>query len=53
MTCRCIEQTVRAMSGLRKGIENKKIADEYFDDLGIAYRAEIQELYELGCRKCV
>jgi len=24
--------------------------DEYFDDLGIAYRAEIKELYELGCR---
>ncbi|KAJ7634237.1 hypothetical protein DFH06DRAFT_1003996 [Mycena polygramma] len=24
--------------------------DEYFDDLGVAYRAEIKELYELGCR---
>ncbi|KAJ7783714.1 hypothetical protein DFH07DRAFT_864652 [Mycena maculata] len=24
--------------------------DEYFDDLGIAYRAEIKELYDLGCR---
>ncbi|KAK0245565.1 hypothetical protein EDD85DRAFT_783439 [Armillaria nabsnona] len=24
--------------------------DEYFDDLGIAYRAEFKELYELGCR---
>ncbi|RDB28953.1 Uncharacterized protein YxjH [Hypsizygus marmoreus] len=24
--------------------------DEYFDDLGIAYRAEIRELYDLGCR---
>lgn len=24
--------------------------DEYFDDLGAAYRAEIQELYYLGCR---
>ncbi|KAJ7071098.1 hypothetical protein C8F01DRAFT_1244746 [Mycena amicta] len=24
--------------------------DEYFNDLGIAYRAEIKELYELGCR---
>ncbi|KAG6851185.1 hypothetical protein H0H93_015195 [Arthromyces matolae] len=23
---------------------------EYFDDLGIAYRAEIQELYDNGCR---
>jgi hypothetical protein len=27
------------------------IIDEYFDDLGVAYRAEIEELYELGCRK--
>jgi hypothetical protein len=26
-------------------------SDEYFDDLGIAYRAEIKELYELGCRE--
>ncbi|KAG6842269.1 hypothetical protein C0991_000239 [Blastosporella zonata] len=24
--------------------------DEYFDDLGIAYRAEIKELYDRGCR---
>ncbi|KAF7303602.1 Methionine vitamin-b12 [Mycena indigotica] len=24
--------------------------DEYFEDVGIAYRAEIKELYELGCR---
>ncbi|RXW15770.1 hypothetical protein EST38_g10086 [Candolleomyces aberdarensis] len=24
--------------------------DEYFDDLGVAYRAEIKELYEQGCR---
>ncbi|KAF8213115.1 hypothetical protein K438DRAFT_1565237 [Mycena galopus ATCC 62051] len=24
--------------------------DDYFNDLGIAYRAEIKELYELGCR---
>ncbi|KAF8168175.1 hypothetical protein B0H34DRAFT_684486 [Crassisporium funariophilum] len=24
--------------------------DEYFDDLGVAYREEIKELYELGCR---
>lgn len=24
--------------------------DEYFDDLGVAYRAEIKELYDLGCR---
>ncbi|EAU93164.2 hypothetical protein CC1G_10532 [Coprinopsis cinerea okayama7 len=24
--------------------------DEYFDDLAMAYRAEIQELYDLGCR---
>jgi len=24
--------------------------DEYFDDLGVAYRAELKELYELGCR---
>ncbi|KAJ7706251.1 hypothetical protein B0H17DRAFT_619711 [Mycena rosella] len=27
-----------------------KSDDEYFDDLGIAYRAEIKELYDLGCR---
>lgn len=27
--------------------------DEYFDDLGVAYRAEIKELYDLGCRKCL
>ena len=27
------------------------LQDEYFDDLGIAYRAEIKELYELGCRE--
>ncbi|KAJ7630874.1 hypothetical protein FB45DRAFT_833672 [Roridomyces roridus] len=26
------------------------ITDEYFDDLGVAYRAEIKELYGLGCR---
>ncbi|KAJ8454219.1 hypothetical protein ONZ45_g19386 [Pleurotus djamor] len=25
--------------------------DEYFDDLGRAYREEIQELYNLGCRR--
>lgn len=24
--------------------------DEYFDDLGVAYRAELKELYEMGCR---
>ncbi|KAF8922655.1 hypothetical protein CPB85DRAFT_1372203 [Mucidula mucida] len=24
--------------------------DEYFDDLGVAYRQEFQELYDLGCR---
>ncbi|KAK7064282.1 methionine vitamin-b12 [Favolaschia claudopus] len=24
--------------------------DEYFNDLGVAYRAEIKELYDLGCR---
>ncbi|KAF9044643.1 UROD/MetE-like protein [Hymenopellis radicata] len=24
--------------------------DEYFDDLGVAYREEFQELYDLGCR---
>jgi methionine synthase II (cobalamin-independent) len=24
--------------------------DEYFDDLGVAYREEIRELYALGCR---
>ncbi|KAH6917497.1 hypothetical protein BKA70DRAFT_1418238 [Coprinopsis sp. MPI-PUGE-AT-0042] len=24
--------------------------DEYFNDLAVAYRAEIQELYDLGCR---
>ncbi|KAF8807333.1 UROD/MetE-like protein [Phlegmacium glaucopus] len=24
--------------------------DEYFDDLAVAYRAELKELYELGCR---
>ncbi|GLB36085.1 putative UROD MetE-like protein [Lyophyllum shimeji] len=27
-----------------------KTDDEYFDDLGIVYRAEIKELYNLGCR---
>ncbi|KAJ3987764.1 hypothetical protein F5890DRAFT_1623617 [Lentinula detonsa] len=27
-----------------------KSDDEFFDDLGAAYRAEFQELYELGCR---
>ncbi|KAJ7103597.1 hypothetical protein B0H15DRAFT_812887 [Mycena belliarum] len=27
-----------------------KSDDDYFDDLGIAYREEIKELYELGCR---
>lgn len=26
-------------------------SDEYFDDLGIAYRAEIKELYDIGCRE--
>lgn len=25
--------------------------DDYFDDLGVAYRAEINDLYEAGCRK--
>ncbi|KAL0578720.1 hypothetical protein V5O48_003276 [Marasmius crinis-equi] len=24
--------------------------DEYFDDMAVAYRAEIKELYDLGCR---
>ncbi|CAA7258679.1 unnamed protein product [Cyclocybe aegerita] len=24
--------------------------DDYFDDLGVAYREEIRELYDLGCR---
>ncbi|KAL9715874.1 hypothetical protein Ac2012v2_000317 [Leucoagaricus gongylophorus] len=28
----------------------KMMLDEYFDDLGQAYRAEIKELYYLGCR---
>lgn len=28
------------------------IQDEYFDDVGQAFREEIQELYELGCREC-
>jgi hypothetical protein len=27
------------------------LLDEYFDDLGKAYREEIQELYGLGCRE--
>ncbi|KAF8078692.1 hypothetical protein FPV67DRAFT_1466095 [Lyophyllum atratum] len=27
-----------------------KTDDQYFDDLGVAYRAEIKELYDLGCR---
>lgn len=27
------------------------VADEYFDDLGIAYREEIKELYDNGCSK--
>jgi hypothetical protein len=31
--------------------EPNLILDEYFDDLGVAYRAELKELYELGCRK--
>jgi methionine synthase II (cobalamin-independent) len=25
-------------------------ADEYFEDIGKAYREEIKDLYELGCR---
>jgi hypothetical protein len=25
--------------------------EEYFEDLGVAYRAEVNELYELGCRR--
>ena len=32
-------------------VEPNPILDEYFDDLGVAYRAELKELYELGCRK--
>ena len=32
-------------------VETNLILDEYFDDLGVAYRAELKELYELGCRK--
>jgi len=31
--------------------QSNVIIDEYFDDLGVAYRAEIKELYGLGCRK--
>lgn len=27
------------------------LLDDYFDDLGKAYREEIQELYGLGCRE--
>jgi len=27
-----------------------KCDDEYFDDLGVAYRAEMNDLYEAGCR---
>ncbi|KAJ7293512.1 hypothetical protein C8J57DRAFT_1269228 [Mycena rebaudengoi] len=30
--------------------KNDGATRQYFDDLGIAYRAEIKELYELGCR---
>lgn len=26
--------------------------DDYFDDVGKAFREEIDELYELGCREC-
>lgn len=28
-----------------------RFTDEYFADITIAYREEIQELYSLGCRK--
>ena len=31
-------------------VQPNVILDEYFDDLGVAYRAELKELYELGCR---
>jgi methionine synthase II (cobalamin-independent) len=26
------------------------LLENYFDDIGIAYRQEIKELYDLGCR---
>ncbi|KAK0506357.1 hypothetical protein EDD18DRAFT_1342660 [Armillaria luteobubalina] len=37
-------------SDLTYNLNVYKNDDEYFDDLGIAYRAEFKELYELGCR---
>lgn len=37
-------------SDLTYDLQVYKNDDEYFDDLGIAYRAEIKDLYDLGCR---
>lgn len=44
-----IRTTVR-LSASALGHTHSSTPDEYFEDLGIAYRAEIQELYALGCR---
>ena len=48
----CIRMTVTIASTFYScHVEPHLIPDEYFDDLGLAYRAELRELYQLGCRK--
>ena len=45
----CIRTTVRQSARSIRS-STHPVTDEYFDDLAIAYRAEIKELYALGCR---
>lgn len=58
-TCPFTRTTVRTAFCLHiSGAEvesrfRRKFIDEYFDDLGKAYREEVRELYDLGCRKLI
>jgi methionine synthase II (cobalamin-independent) len=51
MILRYIRTTVRSFSVTPKLLVSEDRPDEYFNDLGTAYREEINELYALGCRK--
>jgi hypothetical protein len=50
MTRRCTRLTV-SYDWISSNLRPNDLLDEYFDDMGIAYREEIAELYALGCRE--
>jgi len=50
MIRRCTRLTV-SYDWISWNLSAERPLDEYFDDMGIAYREEIAELYALGCRE--